>query len=99
MTAAACFVYKAKNQREVWWPSGRSSVSGARGRGFDPQSELPCCVLDTFYFSKALVIPRKQWLCPDMTEKLLTGTKQKINSLHILLLRTIFAILALCCGV
>ena len=31
---------------------------------------------------KVLVIPRKQWLCPDMTEKLLTGTnKTKQNKL------------------
>ena len=28
----------------------------------------------TFYSPKVLVIPRKGWLCPDMTEKLLTGT-------------------------
>ena len=35
----------------------------------------PCCVLeqDTF-LPKVLVIPRKRWLRPDMTEKLLTGT-------------------------
>ena len=29
---------------------------------------------DTFTPRKVLVIPRKQWLCPNMTEKLLTGT-------------------------
>ena len=35
----------------------------------------PCCVLSmTLYSSKVLVIPRKRWLHPDMTEKLLTGT-------------------------
>ena len=36
----------------------------------------PCCILeqDTFTSQKVLVIPRKQWLRPDMTEKLLTGT-------------------------
>ena len=28
----------------------------------------------TLYYQKLLVIPRKQWLRPDMTEKLLTGT-------------------------
>ena len=36
----------------------------------------PCCILkqDTFTSQKVLVIPRKQWLRPKMTEKLLTGT-------------------------
>ena len=29
---------------------------------------------DTFTPRKVLVIPRKRWLHPDMTEKLLTGT-------------------------
>ena len=35
-----------------------------------------CCVLeqDTFTFQKVLVIPRKRWLRPAMTEKFLTGT-------------------------
>ena len=35
----------------------------------------PCCVLeqDTL-LPEILVIPRKQWHRPDMTEKLLTGT-------------------------
>ena len=36
----------------------------------------PCCILeqDTFTSQKGLVKPRKRWLRPDMTEKLLTGT-------------------------
>ena len=36
----------------------------------------PCCILeqDTFTSQKVLVIPRKRWLRPDMTETLLTGT-------------------------
>ena len=36
----------------------------------------PCCILeqDTFTSQKVLEIPRKLWLLPDMTEKLLTGT-------------------------
>ena len=47
-------------EREVW------------GRDLPPL----CCVLeqDTFTPRKVLVIPRKWWLRPDMTEKLLTGT-------------------------
>ena len=42
------------------------------------QSSLgsPCCIheQDTFISQKVLVIPRKWWLRPDMTEKSLTGT-------------------------
>ena len=36
----------------------------------------PCCILEqnTFTSQKVLVIPRKRWLRPDMTEILLTGT-------------------------
>ena len=66
--------------REAWWPSGRASDSGARGRGFDPHSL--CCVLeqDTFTSQKVLVIPRKPWLHPDMTEKLLIGTLNLIKT-------------------
>ena len=47
-----------------------------QGLGFNPHSGSPCCILeqDTFTSQKVLVIPRKQWLRPDMTEKLLTGT-------------------------
>ena len=48
-------------EREV---GGRSSLN------------LPCCVLeqDTFTSQKVLLISRKRWLRPDMTEKWLTGT-------------------------
>ena len=40
---------------------------------------LPCCILeqDTFTSTKVLVIPRKRWPRPNMTEKLLTGTLNK----------------------
>ena len=31
--------------RVAWWPIGRASDSGARGRGFDSH-KLPCCVLE-----------------------------------------------------
>ena len=39
----------------------------------------PCCVIeqDTIYSQKVLVIHRKRWLRPDMTEKLFTVVKQK----------------------
>ena len=55
-------------------PIGRVSDYGARGRGFD--AYLRCVVSlskDTFTPRKVLVIPRKRWLRPNMTEKLLTG--------------------------
>ena len=54
--------------------------SPERKVGFRSSFRMPCCILeqDTFTSQKVLVVPRKQWLCPDMTEKLLTGT-QSIN--------------------
>ena len=36
----------------------------------------------TLYSPKVLVIPRKQWLCPDMPEKLLTGTLNLNTNKH-----------------
>ena len=41
-----------------------------------PEREVGGSVLeqDTFTSQKVLVIPRKRWVRPDMTEKLLTGT-------------------------
>ena len=54
----------------------RASDSGARGRGFDPHSGRRVVSLSKIHLppKKVLVIPRKRWLRPDMTEKLLTGT-------------------------
>ena len=48
------------------------SDSGSRGRGFEPHSGQPFCVLEqgTFTPQKVLVIPRKRWLRPNMTEKI-----------------------------
>ena len=58
------------------WPSGTASDSGARGWGLDPNSGRHVISLSKIHLppKKVLVIPRKRWLCPDMTEKLLTGT-------------------------
>ena len=44
--------------------------------GSSPTWVKPCCVLEqgTFTPQKVLVIPRKRWLRPNMTEKLFTGT-------------------------
>ena len=53
-----------------------ASDSGSRGPGFEPHSGQTCCVLEqgTFTPLKVLVIPRKRWLRPNMTEKLFIGT-------------------------
>ena len=52
-----------------------------------PTRVKPCCVLEqgTFTPQKVLVIPRKRWLRPSMTEKLFTGTlriNQPTNQLN-----------------
>ena len=53
---------------------GRVSDSGARGLGFETYLCSALSLSKTFYSPKVLVISRKRWLSPDMTEKLLTGT-------------------------
>ena len=60
------------------------SDSRARGRGFDTYLRRVCVLeqrhiyvslsKDTFTLRKVLVIPRKRWLRPDRTEKLLIET-------------------------
>ena len=59
---------------EARWPSGRASDSGARGRGFNRHSGRHVVSLSKIHLlpKRVLVIPRKRWLRPDMTEKLLT---------------------------
>ena len=42
--------------------------------GFETYLSRVVSLSKTLYSPKVLVIPRKGWLCPDMTEKLLTGT-------------------------
>ena len=61
---------------EAPWPSGRASDSGARGRGFNPHSVRRVVSLSKLHLppKKVLEIPRKRWLRPDMTEKLLPRT-------------------------
>ena len=49
--------------------------SRAGGRGFDTyQRRVVSLSKDTFTPRKVLVIPRKRWLRPDITEKLFTGS-------------------------
>ena len=59
----------------MWWPSVRASDSRARGQGFDTYlRRVVSLSKDTFTPRKKLVIPSKQWLRPNMTEKLFTAT-------------------------
>ena len=58
----------------AWWLMPRTPDPEVGGSS--PTRVKPCCVLEqgTFTPQKVLVIPRKRWLCPNMTEKLFTGT-------------------------
>ena len=56
--------------KEAPWPSGRASDSGARCQGFDPHLGPRVVSLSKIHL---LVIPRKCWPHPNMTEKLFTG--------------------------
>ena len=53
---------------------GRASDSGARGKGFENYLCRVVSLRKTLYSQKVLVKSWKQWLCPDMAEKSLTGT-------------------------
>ena len=77
--------YKTVTNCGARWHSGRASSTESRGPGFNPYRRHHVCVLDqdtlTHYI---LVKPRTNWLCPDMTEKLLTrilslNTNTQIN--------------------
>ena len=58
----------------AWWLMLRTPDPEVGGSS--PTRVKPCCVLEqgTFTPPKVLVIPRKRWLRPNMTEKLFTGT-------------------------
>ena len=58
----------------AWWLMPRTPDPEIGGSS--PTRVKPCCVLEqgTFTPQKVLVIPRKQWLRPNMTEKLFIGT-------------------------
>ena len=60
--------------RGVWWLNGKVLYSGARSRGFETYLCRVVSLSKTLYSPKVLVIPREQWLHPDMTKTLLTGT-------------------------
>ena len=73
------YTFTLSTKEEARWSSGRASVSRARSRGVRSSLRSPCCVLqqDTFTSHKVIVIPRKQWVRPDITEKKFTGTLNK----------------------
>ena len=52
-----------------------ASDSGSRGRGFEPRSgqTVLCPCARRIHSPKVLVMPRKRWLRPNITEKLFTG--------------------------
>ena len=73
-----CFRYIAntmplRGSAVAWWLMPRTPDPEVWGSS--PTLVKPCCVLEqgTFAPRKVLVIPRKQWLRPNMTEKLFTG--------------------------
>ena len=68
----------------AWWLMPRTP--DPKVGGSSPTRVKPCCVLEqgTFTPQKALVIPRKQWLRPYMTEKLFTGTLRINQSTNLL---------------
>ena len=58
----------------AWWLMPRTPDPEVGGSS--PTRVKPCCVLEqgTITPQKVLVIPRKRWLRPNMTEKVFTGT-------------------------
>ena len=58
----------------AWWLMPRTPDPEVGGSS--PTRVKPCCVLEqgTLAPQKVLVIPRKRWLLPNMTEKLFTET-------------------------
>ena len=58
----------------VRWPSGRASSSRVRGRRFETYLRRVVFLSKTFKSPKVLVMLRKRWFRPEMTEILLTLT-------------------------
>ena len=50
------------------------SDSRARGWGFETYLRCVVSLSKTLFSPKVLVVPRKRWLRPNITEKILTGT-------------------------
>ena len=73
------------SSRGARWLSVRASDSAAIRRGFETYLRRVVSLSKTLYSPKVLVIPRKRWLRPDITKKVLTETlnldtsKQTLN--------------------
>ena len=68
--------YAFEMSRGARWQSGRASDPGARGHGFETYLHGVVSLSKPLYSTKVLVIPRKRWFHPDMTEKLLPQQNQ-----------------------
>ena len=75
LTVSASMKIKLSNEQTGIERSSRVSDSESRCPWFDPHWRHHVVSLSkTHLLPKVLVKPRKRWLCPNMTEKLLTGT-------------------------
>ena len=65
---------QSRGSAVAWWLLPRTPDPEVGGSS--PTRVNPRCVLEqcTFTPQKVLVLPRKRWLCPNITEKLFTGT-------------------------
>ena len=70
------FPYTPKQVWGAWWLSGRASDSGARGLGLETYLRRVVSLSKTFYSPGNTQEAVGWWLCPYMTEKLLTQHKQ-----------------------
>ena len=80
----------------AWW-LGRRIPEQEVGGSILTRVTVLCPWARHIYLPKELVIPRKRWLCPSMTEKLFTGTLRitstNIWKLKLAFLRNCWAIL------
>ena len=68
------FLFTTFTARGAQWLSGRASDSEARGREFETYLRRVVPLSKTLNSPKVLVIHRRWWFHPDMTEKLMTWT-------------------------
>ena len=65
------------------WRSGKASYSELKGPRFDPHRwHRVVSFSKSHLLPTVLIKPRKRWLHPDMTEKLLTGTLSLNTNFH-----------------
>ena len=82
--------------REARWRSGRASDSESRSPGFDSHKwQRVVSLSKTHLLPTVLVKPRKRWLRPDITEKLLTWPLSLKATTNIVLCRVATLILSI----